>query len=85
MKNTVIGLILSGALALPAQAALKPGTSAPDFSAQASVAGKDFKFSLADARKKGPDVVTFYPSAYTGGCKIEAHTFAISQEKYDAA
>jgi peroxiredoxin len=85
MKNMVVGLILSSALALPALAALKQGTSAPDFSAQASVAGKDYKFSLADALKKGPVVVYFYPSAYTGGCNIEAHTFAINKEKFDAA
>ena len=85
MKSMVVGLILSGALALPAQAALKQGTSAPDFSAPASVAGKDFEFSLAQALKKGPVVVYFYPSAYTGGCNIEAHTFAINQEKFDAA
>jgi peroxiredoxin len=85
VKNIVFGLILSSALAAPAMAALKPGTSAPDFSTQASVAGKDFKFSLAEALKKGPVVVYFYPSAYTGGCNIEAHTFAINQEKFDAA
>jgi len=85
VKNIALGLILSSALALPAQAALKPGASAPDFSAQASVAGKDFKFSLAEALKKGPVVVYFYPSAYTGGCNVEAHTFAINKEKFDAA
>jgi thioredoxin-dependent peroxiredoxin len=85
MKRVVVGLIMSSALALPALAALKQGASAPDFSAQASVAGKDFKFSLAEALKKGPVVVYFYPSAYTGGCNIEAHTFAINQEKFAAA
>jgi peroxiredoxin Q/BCP len=63
MKTIVIGLILSSSLALPAQAALKPGAAAPDFSAQASVAGKEFEFSLAEALKKGPVVVYFYPSA----------------------
>ncbi len=85
MKSIVVGLILSSTLALPAMAALKQGTSAPDFSAQASVAGKDFKFSLAEALKKGPVVVYFYPSAYTGGCNIEAHTFAVNQKKFEVA
>src|SRR4026209_2192193 len=80
----VVGLILSSTLALPAQAALKQGTSAPDFSAPASVAGKDFKFSLAQALRKGPVVVYFYPSAYTGGCNIEAHAFAVNKDKFDA-
>lgn len=85
MKTAAIGLILSCLLATPAMAALKAGTSAPDFSTQASVAGKDFKFSLAEALKKGPVVVYFYPSAYTGGCNIEAHTFAVNQEKFAEA
>ena len=30
-------------------------------------------------------VVYFYPSAFTGGCNIEAHTFAENKEKFDAA
>ena len=85
MKNVLVGLIFSSALALPAMAALKTGASAPDFSAPASVAGKDYKFSLEDALKKGPVVVYFYPSAYTGGCNIEAHTFAINMDKFAAA
>ena len=85
MKTIVLGLIALGALAAPALAALKPGTSAPDFTTLASVAGKDFRFSLAQTLKKGPVVVYFYPSAYTGGCNIEAHTFAVNKEKFDAA
>ena len=85
MKHVVVGLIFSSALALPAMAALKTGASAPDFSAPASVAGKDYKFSLEDALKKGPVVVYFYPSAYTGGCNIEAHTFAVNMDKFAAA
>ena len=27
----------------------------------------------------------FYPSAFTGGCNIEAHTFAENKDKFDAA
>jgi peroxiredoxin len=65
-------------------AALKQGDKAPDFSAKASLAGKEFAFSLKDALKKGPVVVYFYPSAFTGGCNIEAHTFAENKEKFDA-
>ena len=30
-------------------------------------------------------MVYFYPSAYTGGCNIEAHTFAENMEKFKAA
>ena len=47
--------------------------------------GKEFAFSLSEARKKGPVVVYFYPAAFTGGCNIEAHTFAENKEKFDAA
>ncbi|MGH8261606.1 MAG: redoxin domain-containing protein, partial [Steroidobacteraceae bacterium] len=63
-------------LALPALAALDPGAVAPQFTTQAALGGKEFTFSLKDALTKGPVVVYFYPSAYTGGCDIEAHTFA---------
>ena len=30
-------------------------------------------------------VVYFYPSAYTGGCNIQAHTFAVNSDKFTAA
>jgi thioredoxin-dependent peroxiredoxin len=35
--------------------------------------------------KKGPVVVYFYPSAYTGGCDLEAHTFAQDADQFTAA
>jgi peroxiredoxin Q/BCP len=85
MKRFIVAALLTGAISIPAVAALKRGETAPDFSAKASLAGKEFTFSLAEARKKGPVVVYFYPSAFTGGCNIEAHTFAENKEKFDAA
>lgn len=85
MKRILVGALLSGLLTVPAFAALKDGDKAPDFSAKASLAGKEFNFSLADALKKGPVVVYFYPAAFTGGCNIEAHTFAENKDKFDAA
>jgi peroxiredoxin len=30
-------------------------------------------------------VVYFYPSAYTSGCNLQAHTFAVNSEKFAAA
>jgi thioredoxin-dependent peroxiredoxin len=84
MKKLLLGLAFA-ALALPALAALKVGDKAPDFSARASLAGKESNFSLPDALKKGPVVVYFYPSAYTKGCDLEAHTFAEQKDKFDAA
>jgi peroxiredoxin len=85
MKNLFLGLGLSLLVGLPVVAALKVADKAPDFSARASLAGKEFNFSLQDALKKGPAVVYFYPSAYTKGCDLEAHTFAQEKDKFDAA
>lgn len=85
MKNIYLTLAVSAGLAIPALAALKPADQAPDFAAQASLAGKEFHFSLQDALKKGPVVVYFYPSAYTQGCDIEAHEFAQAKDKFDQA
>ena len=85
MKTLLFCCVLSTVAAAPAFAALKEGDSAPDFKAQASLAGKEFTFSLSDALKKGPVVVYFYPSAYTGGCNIQAHTFAEDHDKFAAA
>jgi thioredoxin-dependent peroxiredoxin len=85
MKRLLLSCALAGVLAFPAMAALKQGDAAPDFSAQASLAGKEFKFSLKDALKKGPVVVYFYPSAYTQGCNVQARTFATNKDKFDAA
>jgi len=77
---------LALALSLPsAHAALASGDIAPPFDAPASLNGKTFTYSLADALKHGPLVVYFYPSAYTGGCNLEAHTFAVQHEKFLAA
>ena len=69
----------------PALAALTPGDAAPDFTAQASLAGKPFTYSLAEARKKGPVVVYFYPSAFTSGCNAQAHYFAVNMDKFNQA
>ena len=85
MKNVILSVALAVFIGLPLLATLKVADSAPDFSARASLAGKEFKFSLADALKKGPAVVYFYPSAYTQGCDLEAHTFATEKDKFDAA
>ena len=84
IKHLVLGL-LATLCASPAFAALKVGDMAPDFSAAGSLGGKDYSFHLKDALKKGPVVVYFYPSAYTGGCDLEAHTFAEQSDKFASA
>lgn len=91
MKKYLTGSMAASAvatallLAAPAFAALSQGAAAPDFTAEASLAGKAFSFSLKEALKKGPVVVYFYPAAYTGGCDLEAHTFAADKAQFDAA
>ncbi len=84
-KKLVLGLAISASLCTLAFAALKPGERAPEFSAPASLAGRQFHFSLRSALKKGPVVVYFYPSAFTGGCDLEAHTFAQDKDQFTAA
>src|SRR3546814_13506312 len=74
--------LLSLGMTVPAWAALEVGATAPDFSASASLAGKDYAFSLADALKSGPVVVYFYPKAFPKGCTIEAHEFAKAMDQY---
>ena len=74
-----------GLIALPAVAALQEGKLAPEFETQASLGGKAFNYNLQAALKNGPVVVYFYPSAYTGGCNIQAHSFAVNHEKFAAA
>lgn len=85
MRTQLLVLALSSAIALPALSALKPGESAPAFTARVSVAGKESTFSLADALRKGPVVVYFYPSAFTTGCNLEAHAFATQMDAFAAA
>jgi thioredoxin-dependent peroxiredoxin len=82
MNNRLAITLLLGVLALPAYAALKPGTHAPDFTTEATVAGKPFTFSLAKELKSGPVVLYFYPAAFTHGCTIEAHEFAEATERF---
>jgi len=83
--KTLLPALALALLAPTVHAALEAGAAAPDFKAPASLAGKEFSFSLAEALKKGPVVVYFYPSAYTQGCNIQAHTFAENIDKFHAA
>jgi thioredoxin-dependent peroxiredoxin len=86
MKRIRILSLAAGlvAAALPAYAALDIGDMAPPFTLQASLGGKEFTFSLADALKSGPVVLYFYPAAFTTGCTIEAHDFAAATDRFKA-
>jgi peroxiredoxin Q/BCP len=84
MRRSLFTAVATALIAVPAFAALPDGTKAPDFSTDASLAGKSFKFSLAEALKKGPVVLYFYPAAFTPGCTVEAHEFAEATDKFKA-
>ena len=87
MKLRTLSALVAATLAVlsaPAGAALKPGDAAPDFATEAALGGKEFHFALADALKKGPVVLYFYPAAFTKGCTIEAHDFAEAIDRYHA-
>jgi peroxiredoxin Q/BCP len=82
MKRLMILAVGSAVLAAPLYAALSTGAQAPIFTTEATLAGKPFTFSLADALKNGPVVLYFYPAAFTKGCTIEAHNFAEATDKF---
>ena len=82
MKQLVAALFAAALSLAPASAALKVGAAAPDFTAPATLGGKEFTFALSDALKKGPVVLYFYPAAFTKGCTIEAHEFADAMPRF---
>jgi thioredoxin-dependent peroxiredoxin len=82
MKRLMTAGIACGALASPLYAELKLGAVAPDFTTQATLAGRPFTFSLAAALKSGPVVLYFYPAAFTHGCTVEAHEFAEATDNF---
>ena len=78
--------IAAASLALGgARAALTVGAVAPEFTAQAAMGGNQFTFTLADALKKGPVVLYFFPKAFTKGCTVEAHNFSDATEQFKSA
>jgi len=85
MKRLAQAVAASLVISVPAFAALKAGDAAPDFSAQAALAGRTLPFSLAEARRGGPVVVYFYPAAFSPGCNIQAHEFAANMDRFKAA
>jgi peroxiredoxin Q/BCP len=88
MKLRRLSLLLAVAafagLCTTANAALKPGDAAPLFITDAAVGGKQMPLALADALKKGPVVLYFFPKSFTSGCTLEAHLFADATEKFAA-
>lgn len=81
-KSVLLVLLLG--LSMPTRAALDIGDSAPNFTADAALGGKTFKYSLAGALAKGPVVLYFFPAAFSDDCSTEAHEFAEAVDQYKA-
>src|SRR5450631_1014863 len=84
MKRFLASMMFMLSVAAASYTTIDVGDAAPNFTAQAALAGKVFKFSLADSLAKGPVVLYFFPAAFSVGCSIEAHEFAESIEKFQA-
>ncbi len=85
MKRVLAAMLVSFFCSASAWAIMKVEDKAPDFTVQAALGGKTFTFHLADALKKGPVVLYFYPKSFTKGCTVEAHDFADNAENFAAA
>ena len=84
MKRYLPLMLVVFALSAPARAALDIGDAAPDFTLPAAHGGKVYQFSLAEALKKGPVVLYFFPAAFSDACSIEAHEFAEATAQFSA-
>jgi len=80
----LVALVLIALIPSVADAALDIGDRAPDFAIPAALDGKVYKFSLAEALKKGPVVLYFFPAAFSEGCSVEAHEFAEANAQFAA-
>lgn len=91
MKAKFVGALASmvmgcaALVSLPSHAALAVGTQAPLFSTQSALAGKVQRFDMAEALKRGPVVLYFFPKAFSQGCTIEAHAFAEATPSFAAS
>jgi peroxiredoxin Q/BCP len=84
MIRLVAGTFVCLTLSCPARAALDIGEQAPDFTTPAAMSGSVYSYTLADALKKGPVILYFFPAAYSEGCSIEAHSFAEAMPQFEA-
>ena len=86
VKKMLPSLVFVGQFffAIIANALLLPGATAPDFTADAALAGKPFSYTLSEALTKGPVVLFFYPKAFSSGCTVQAHMFATAINDFTA-
>jgi len=84
MRSAIALVLIHFLCPSQAIAALDVGETAPDFTANAALAGKTFSFSLKESLAKGPVVLYFFPAAFTEGCSIEAQQFAQAVPQFEA-
>lgn len=84
MRQAMLGILLEWVCMTYAWAALDVGEFAPDFTANAALAGKAYSYSLKESLSKGPVVLYFFPAAFTEGCSIEAQQFAQAVPQFEA-
>ncbi len=82
MKSVAQLALVLACTAPPAFAALDFGDRAPNFTAQAALAGQVFEYSLQKELAKGPVVLYFFPASFSEGCTIEAHNFAMAIDQF---
>ena len=85
MRKLLLALTIALAAGSPAEAALKAGAKAPNFTTMGAVGGKPFRLDLARQLRKGPVVLYFFPKAFTSGCTAEAHAFSESIGQFKRA
>jgi peroxiredoxin len=77
----VIATITAG----PAHAELKVGEKAPLFTADAARAGAQLSFSMADALRRGPVILYFYPQGPKDTCYVENYEFSFVAGRLERA
>lgn len=87
MRTLTAAALALAAVVLPAsaQAQLAVGARAPTFTTDTALGGTAARFDLAQALRRGPVVLYFYPKAFTQGCTLEAHAFAEATAEFAAA
>jgi len=85
MRKLLLALTIALVAGSPADAALKAGAKAPNFTTMGAVGGKPFRLDLARQLRKGPVVLYFFPKAFTSGCTAEAHAFSESIGQFKKA
>ncbi|HET6400436.1 MAG TPA: peroxiredoxin [Candidatus Kapabacteria bacterium] len=73
---------MSSETAVASTVNLKPGDTAPDFSAESTDGSR---ISLDQFKNKSNVILYFYPEDMTSGCTIEAQKFRDDRDKFKAA